>query len=82
MTKTQIAKNAVRLVVQYGTGCIINAVIKNNLEPYDTNPAQDVAIFVSGVAIGGAVADAAGAYTDQYIDEIIGFSSSVKNSRK
>jgi len=70
MTKTNVAKNAVKLVVQFGTGMILHAIVKNNLEDYDTNPAQQTAVLVAEFAIGGVVAEAASAYTDKFIDEL------------
>lgn len=69
MNKTLIAKKIVRLVVGVGSGTITKSIIENNVHAERID--QQVCVAAASVAIGGAVADAAGNHTDKMIDELI-----------
>lgn len=80
MTKTKFAKTAVRYVVAYGTGIIVRSIIENNV-PDDHQAPNQVAIAVASFAIGGAVSEAAGTYTDNLIDELVTAHEKVKSEK-
>lgn len=68
MTKREIVKRVVGVVVQAGTGIVVNGIIRNNVPT--THPVVKVAVGVASFAIGGVVAGAAQSYSDATIDEI------------
>lgn len=68
MTKIDITKRVVRYAVHYGTGIIVNQIVANNVRTQRID--QQVGVAVASFAIGGAVGEAAGTHTDQFIDEI------------
>jgi hypothetical protein len=69
VNKIDILKKAVRFVVAAGVSQIVNGIIENNTET-DTL-AKKVSVKTASIAIGGAVATAAGDYTDKQIDDIV-----------
>ena len=69
MDKIQIAKNAVSLLVGFGTGRVVKEVIENNTDP-DT-VSDKVGIVVGSYVLGALAADAAKGWTDQKIDKAI-----------
>ena len=72
MSKTAAyAKFVTRIAVQIGTGTIVRNVVTKNVEP--KNKAEEAGVFVASYAIGGVVAEQAGQFTDQQIDEIDNF---------
>lgn len=77
MTKLTAVKTVTRYAVQYGTGFIVNSIIQNQVHPQRID--HKVGVAVASVAIGGAVADAACAYTDRLIDEVADSVKSIKN---
>jgi hypothetical protein len=68
-TKLDIAKQATKIVVGYGTGIIVSGVIAANAAP--KNLPQKVAVVVTGVVIAMAAKDKIGQYTDAKIDEVV-----------
>lgn len=69
MTKTDIAKKAVRIVVGFGTAKIVSSIIQNNTDPETVT--DQVAITGASVVVGMMAADATDAYTAAKIDELI-----------
>lgn len=69
MTKTELAKSAVTLLVGLGTGKIVNDIVKNNTNCDST--LQTVEVTGAAVVIGMMAADATTAYTDRKIDDLI-----------
>lgn len=76
MSKILIAKTVTRYAVQYGTGFIVNSIIQTHANPQRID--QKVGVAVASVAIGGAVAEAACAYSDRLIDEVVDAASNLK----
>lgn len=76
MNKIDITKKVVRYAVQYGTGFIVNSIIANQVHPERID--HKVGVVVASVAIGGAVADAAGNHSDRMIDELVEAVASLK----
>lgn len=69
MTKIELAKKAVNIVVSVGTGRIIGQVIKSNTHPETT---VDVVTMAAGAyALGGLVAAETSKYTDGQIDAAV-----------
>lgn len=68
MTKLELAKNAVSIVVGAGASKIVSSIIQNNTNPKTL--ADKVSMSAGSVVIGMMVADAAKKYTDAQIDEI------------
>lgn len=69
MTKTELVKSAVTILVGLGTGKIVNDVIQNNTNCDST--LQTVEVTGAAVVIGMMAADATTDYTDRKIDELI-----------
>jgi heme O synthase-like polyprenyltransferase len=69
MTKIEVTKQIVSLVVGAGTTKIIAGIIARNTEP--TKLTQKVSIVAAGVVLGSMAADATSSYTDAKIDEIV-----------
>lgn len=68
MTKLEITKSAVKLIVASGTATIVRTIVKNNVQPDDIT--AKVTVTASSVVLGMMVADAASQYTGARIDEI------------
>jgi uncharacterized membrane protein len=68
MEKITILKRAIRIVVGAGTSVIVKQIIENNVEAERT--IDKMTVPIASVAIGGAVSNAAGKYTDTLIDDI------------
>jgi Ni,Fe-hydrogenase III small subunit len=69
MNKIAVLKNAVKLVVSVGASAIVKQIIENNVDTEKT--IDKVAIPVASMAIGGAVGQFAGEYTDVMIDDAV-----------
>lgn len=69
MTKTDLAKRAVSLVVGIGTRHIVTAIIRNNVSPEKVT--EKVAIEAATWVLSGLVALKAKEYTDKMIDDLI-----------
>ncbi len=79
MTKTDIAKKAVSLVIGSGTAKIVGGIIRNNTDPETIT--DTVTIAAAQVTIGMMVADAASRYTDEKIDELLSwYNANVKKN--
>lgn len=68
-TKREIVKKVAGAVVQFGTGFIINGIVKTNVPV--SHPGLKIVVGLTSFAIGGVVADAAQKYMDTTIDELI-----------
>jgi hypothetical protein len=68
MTKIELAKNAVKIVVGAGTATIVKAIISNNVQPDDLT--TKVTTTVGSLVLGSMVADLATRYTDAKIDSL------------
>lgn len=77
MNAINILKKTVKIVVAAGTAKIVNDFIKNNVDTEST--LNKVAVTTASVAIGGAVGEIAGNYTDHQIDELIGIFKKIKS---
>jgi len=69
MSKTEIAKCVVSVVVGSGTTKIVSAVIRNNVSPEKIT--DKVTIAAGSVVLGLMAADATKNYTDAKIDEAV-----------
>lgn len=69
MTKTQLAKNIVSIVIGAGTAKIVSGIVQNNTDPEKVT--DQVAIAGAGVVLGMMAADATSNYTDSLIDKAI-----------
>lgn len=68
MDITAIAKKATSIVIAVGVSKIFHDVIASNVDIEKVH--HKVAVPVASFAIGGAVAEAASTYTDDFIDQI------------
>lgn len=68
MTKLDITKAAVRIIVGSGTAKIIQGIVSNNTSPEKIT--DTVTITAGAIVVGAMVGDIAGKYTDTKIDEI------------
>ena len=68
MTKLDLTKKAVSVVVGLGTSKIVGDIIKNNVSPEKTH--EIVTVYAGSFVLGSMVADISRQYTDQKIDEI------------
>lgn len=75
-----LTKTIVGLIAQYGTGTIVYALIKNNVD--DSRLDHKVGVGVASVAIGGIAKDAVKARTDEMIDDIFDGFKTVKDVTK
>lgn len=69
MTKTFIAKKIVSSIIGIGTTTIVNAIIRNNVQPETVT--QKVTVTSASVAIGWMASDATSDWTESKIDEAI-----------
>lgn len=69
ISKTDIAKNVVGLIVGAGTAKITKRVISNNIEP--EKKVDKVTVTAASLVIGSMASDATRKYTDAKIDEIV-----------
>jgi len=76
MDKIAIVKKVVKYVVAAGTAKIVNDFIKNNVDTSST--LNKVTVTTASVAIGGAVGEITGNYTDKQIDDLIEAFQSMK----
>ena len=79
MNKIDILKKVVKIVVAAGTAKIVNDFIKNNVDTEST--LNKVPVTIASVAIGGAVGEITGNYTDKQIDEIMDLFMKIKNGK-
>jgi len=79
MDTIALLKKAVKIVVAAGTAKIVNDFIKNNVDTEST--LNKVTVTGASVAIGGAVGEITGNYTDHQIDEIIDLFKKIKNGK-
>lgn len=79
MQKIELLKSAVKFVIGVGVSKIVNDIIENNVDTEHTY--QKVSVKVASVGIGGAVATAAGNYTDRQIDDIVELVQKIKNRK-
>jgi ABC-type arginine transport system ATPase subunit len=68
VTKTEITKRIVSIVVGLGTTKIVNDIVENNTDTETT--ADKVKVKASSLVIGAMAADATSEYTNRKIDEI------------
>jgi hypothetical protein len=68
MTKLDITKTAVKIIVGSGTAKIIQGIVRNNTSPESIT--DTVTITAGAIVVGSMVGDIAGRYTDAKIDEI------------
>jgi hypothetical protein len=69
MTKTEIVKQIVGLVVAAGTAQIVKGVIENNTNPVKVP--EKVALAAAAFVVGAMAKEATKQYTDKQIDWII-----------
>jgi hypothetical protein len=68
MTKLDITKTVVSIIIGSGTAKIVHQTIKSNTSP--ENVVDIVTMYAGAVVIASMVADASKKYTDTKIDEI------------
>lgn len=69
MTRLELAKQAVSIVVSLGTSKIVKDIIKHNVETETVQ--QKVTVGSASVALGFMVGDATSNYTDAKIDQLV-----------
>lgn len=69
MTKTDVAKAVVSIVVGSGTYMIVSAIVKNNIVPETVF--QRLKVNAGTFVLASMVADASSKYTDNAIDKIV-----------
>jgi len=79
MDKIVLLKKVVKYVVAAGTAKIVSDFIKNNVDT-ESIP-NKVMVGTASVAIGGAVGEITGNYTDHQIDELITAFKSIKTRK-
>jgi heme O synthase-like polyprenyltransferase len=80
MTKTDLAKRVVTVIVALGTSRIISGIINNNAAP-QTNIEQ-ITVRAAGYVVGAMAADAMKKYTDAKIDEIVSWCEKEKTKKE
>lgn len=70
MKKTKIAKIVAKNIVGWSTTFTINAALRNNVAP--ETPVQQVQLVIGSAVIGAVVAEATEAYTEKFIDDVVG----------
>lgn len=80
MNKIDLLKKTVKLVISVGASTIVKQIIDNNVEPEKT--IDKIAVPVASLAIGGAVGQIAGEYTDDMIDEAVKAWKEIKSRNK
>ena len=70
-TKLNVAKQATKLVVGYGTGIIVTGAIINQAMPKNTP--QRIAVVIAGTVIAMAARETMGKYTDTKFDETVAY---------
>jgi len=80
MNFIDITKKAVSFAVTAGVSKIVHDIIATNVDMEKTH--HKVTVPIASFAIGGAVADAASDYTDDFIDEIAGVIVQIKDRFK
>lgn len=79
-TKLNLAKQATKLVVGYGTGVIATGIIINNAAP--KNLPQRIAVVFAGTVIAMAAREAMGHYTDNKFDETVAWVKDALSEKK
>jgi hypothetical protein len=80
VTKIDLAKRIVSIVVGAGTTKIVTGIIVRNTDPAKIT--DKVAIVSAGLVLGSMAADATSSYTDAKIDEIVSwFDERIKKAR-
>jgi Ni,Fe-hydrogenase III small subunit len=69
MTKIELAKQAVKIVVGIGSGSIVGKIVMNNTTREGL--VDNITMPVTTYVIGSIVAKAAGQYTDNAIDSAV-----------
>lgn len=77
MTKIQIIKLAARTIVGISTSTTIATVIKQNT--VTDNPLQATQLYIGAGVLGAIASDAAGDYTDNFIDQLAESITNIKN---
>ena len=69
MTKTELAKAIVGIVIGSGTAKVVKEIIKNNVSPDSVT--DKAAIMIASYVLGAIAADSSKGWTDAKIDKII-----------
>jgi hypothetical protein len=77
VNKIEVFKKAVKIVISAGASTIVRQIIENNVETERT--IDKVTVPIASVAIGGAVGNIAGQYTDAGIDEAVEFWNKIRD---
>ncbi len=77
MEPKKIVKIVARLAVGSGTNTIINAIIRNNVEPENTR--DKIAVAAGSLAVSAMVADAAKKYTDEKVEQAFELYEKLRN---
>lgn len=78
MTKLQTAKMIVRTVVGLSTSATVGQALRNNV-PTETK-IQKIEVAIGSAAVGAMASEAAGNYTDRFIDDIAAAFTSAKKT--
>lgn len=71
MQKVQLLKAVTNAIVGIGTAKIVNAIIKNNVQPETVT--DKVTVATSSFVLGAMVADISSRYTNAKIDAAVAF---------
>ena len=80
MTKTDVAKRIVTVVVGFGISKIVSGIIRNNTTPERVS--DQIAINAGSYVIGAMIADQAKKFTDAKIDEIVKHWNDMKDKKE
>lgn len=69
ITKIDLAKKIINIVVGFGTAKIVSNIVSNNSSA--TSIPDRIAVATGSLVIGSMAADATTAYTDAKIDELV-----------